>query len=141
MRALLLLLVASLPGTGPSTTGPPAAGTALISSRSETIDLRVGSTASLANGAVQLDFVRVANDSRCPTGTTCVWEGDAEIQVRIQRRGSVAHSVTLHSNPRFIRTVSVDGVTVTLEQLRPHPEADRPVAADDYVATLQVESP
>jgi hypothetical protein len=141
MRALLALLLAGVIRTGPFMNGPHAEGTSRVNSRSERIDLRVGSTAALASGAVALTFVRVANDSRCPTGTTCVWEGDAEVQVRIQRRGSVAHSVTLHSNPRFIRTVSVDGVTVTLEQLLPHPEAERSVAADDYVATLQVESP
>jgi hypothetical protein len=141
MRALLLLLVAGVTGTGPSMTGTPAAGTTLVRSRSERIDVRVGAAASLANGAVELDFVRVANDSRCPTGATCVWEGDAEVELCLQRRGRVAHIVTLHTNPRFMQTASVDGVTVTLEGLIPHPEADRPIAADAYVTTLRVELP
>ena len=141
MRALLLLLLAGVTGNGPSMTGPPAEGASLVSLQSERIDLRVGSTAALASGAVALTFVRVASDSRCPTGATCVWEGDAEVEFRLQRRGRVAQLMTLHTNPRFMQTASVDGVTVILEGLIPRPETDRPVAPDNYVATLRVEPP
>ena len=141
MRALLLLLLAGVVSTGPFMNGPRAEGASRVNSRSERIDLRVGSTAVLASGAVALTFVRVASDSRCPTGATCVWEGDAEVEFRLQRRGRVTHIMTLHTNPRFMQTASVDGVTVILEGLIPRPETDRPVAADNYVATLRVESP
>jgi hypothetical protein len=40
-----------------------------------------------------------------------------------------------------MQTASVDGVTVILEGLIPRPETDRPVAPDNYVATLRVEPP
>lgn len=102
------------------------------------LELRVGASAPVPGTTATITFVRVTNDSRCPKGVTCIWEGDAVVELRVQPRGGDARSVELHVNERFERRAPVDGVTVTLERLEPYPEAERPVPEGGYVATLRI---
>jgi len=116
-------------GTAPS--APSAVG-------DEMLELRIGATASVPGTTSSVTFVRVSNDSRCPKGVTCVWEGDAVVELRVQSPGGEPRVITLHVNPRFEQRATIDGVVVALDRLDPYPEADRPIAADGYVATLRV---
>ena len=43
--------------------------------------LPVGQTATFGQSDLDLRFRRVASDSRCPTGATCVWAGEASVTV------------------------------------------------------------
>jgi len=53
-----------------------------------TFDLPVGKTASLNGDGVRITFKQVKEDSRCPTDVTCIWAGDARIELTISRSGS-----------------------------------------------------
>jgi len=50
--------------------------------------LPIGKTAAINGSGTRLTFRLVREDSRCPTDVTCVWEGDAKIEVVISRSGS-----------------------------------------------------
>jgi hypothetical protein len=39
--------------------------------------LKVGETGKAPREQLQVDFISVADDSRCPKGVTCVWAGNA----------------------------------------------------------------
>lgn len=104
----------------------------------EVIDLRVGTTTPVAGTAVTVTFVGVSEDSRCPRGVTCVWEGDAVAELRVQTRPDDAVTVRLHTNTRFEGQAAAHGVTIVLEQLQPYPEADTRVPADAYVASVRL---
>ena len=41
--------------------------------------LAPGQTAQVEGGGLRVTFYGVSADSRCPTGVTCVWEGDAAL--------------------------------------------------------------
>lgn len=136
MRALLLLLAsaactAAVPG--PST--PARAPAVMNAARAESVRIPIGATVPVPGTKVTVTFEQVRDDSRCPTGVSCVWEGDAIVVLRVQGPGGAA-SVELHANPRFARAGSAHGVTLTLEKLEPHPEAERPVAPSAYVVTV-----
>ena len=110
-------------------------------SAGERLALRVGASAPVAGTRTTVTFERVRDDSRCPTGVTCVWEGDAIVVLRLQTTADDGVTVEVHQNARMARQASAHGVTVTLEALEPHPELDKPVPADGYTVRLRATAP
>jgi hypothetical protein len=102
------------------------------------VELRVSETSRLADQRTTITFVRVSDDSRCPTGVTCVWEGDAVAELTVETDGSPAAHVQLHANPRFAQDAAVHGLRIRLERLEPYPEADRPIPAGEYRVVLLI---
>jgi hypothetical protein len=51
--------------------------------------LRVGQSASIKGEELQIKFLEVVADSRCPRGVTCIWEGEVSCMVTIKYRGSL----------------------------------------------------
>ena len=65
--------------------------------KGETMTLRVGQKRSAGKGDIKIKFVRVAEDSRCPEKSACVWAGNAKVEVVISnRRGS--STVTMNTD-------------------------------------------
>jgi hypothetical protein len=54
-----------------------------------------GVEALISGSSVRVRFDKVANDSRCKPGQTCIWEGDATVQLTVG--GS---PVALHTSKR-----------------------------------------
>jgi len=78
-----------------------------------------GETINLAEG-VEIEFLSVEEDSRCPTGAQCVSEGNARIRVRtITPRGS--QIVELNTNPALPSSALFDYYGVSLRKLEPFP--------------------
>lgn len=59
-----------------------AATTALSPSPPRQLTLAVGEAVEAAAGGPRITFLRVVDESRCPTGVSCVWDGDATVEVR-----------------------------------------------------------
>jgi hypothetical protein len=104
----------------------------------EVFTLRVGESASLREAGLSLRFERVTEDSRCPVGVTCVWEGDAVVRVVVSAGGKDA-TLDLHTQANFARELVHEGYRVRLVKLEPLPQADRPTDPRAYVASFLVE--
>ena len=143
-RALLLSAATAACSSTASTTDP-AITTAQIELATATVgqpfDLKFGQSADVAGTNLRLTFTRVAGDSRCPTDVVCVWEGDAEIAIRIDRGGTRVGNAELHTSPRTggLRAVDLDGQHVLhLESVAPATHSSRRIPDAEYVATLLV---
>ena len=138
LRALfaVIFLSACVNGglAGPAPTA--ATGADVVQGSPSEIEVRVGQTVRVA--MVAITFVGVSDDSRCPTGVTCVWEGDAIVRLRVGRDGATDEPVSLHANPRFSQEAVAAGVRLRLVRLEPYPDADRPIAPGEYRAALAV---
>ena len=49
----------------------------------EQFSIAVGQSASIAGEKLRIKFIEVVADSRCPTGATCVWQGEVTCLVEI----------------------------------------------------------
>jgi hypothetical protein len=49
--------------------------------------LAPGQTAAVKGADARITFKQVREDSRCPVDVTCVWEGDAKIDIVVSRNG------------------------------------------------------
>jgi hypothetical protein len=97
--------------------------------------LAIGESIALPD-ALTLTFEAVVEDSRCPTGTDCVWEGDAAVRVRLDERGKAPATYVLHTSGRFQQAFEHAGVQVRLVKVAPHPAANAPIRPQDYRITV-----
>ena len=104
----------------------------------EEFALHPGQTASLAAGALTVRLDSVSNDSRCPRGANCIWEGDALVAVSAHRGNAATHRHELHTSGRYAREVSEGPYRIELVKLDPLPAEGTTVDPKDYLATLKV---
>jgi hypothetical protein len=139
----LALLTACVSAPGP--VDRPAVATG------QPFQLALGESVGVKGGIFVIDFLGVAEDSRCPVNANCVWEGNARISVKVWEytRGLLPGGMDvfqqvleLNTNGRFPTRASfgenTKGITVELRRLEPVPRADAPILG--YAATLVVET-
>ena len=104
----------------------------------EPTQLGLGQTIKFEEG-VSISFLAVAQDSRCPPGVLCPWEGLAVVRLRIQKAASdeVDFSLTLRGGHPEQAETRVSGYKVVAHNLEPasHPAAG---STEQYVLTLSV---
>lgn len=101
--------------------------------------LKVGRQVSVKGTKLRLRFVAVENDSRCPKDVTCVWAGNAAVQLQLGTgRGSKTVTLNTSRSPSFVGETEYQGYKVNLVDLSPYPRSDRKIGPRDYTATLLV---
>ncbi|MFD2835361.1 hypothetical protein [Gramella sp. AN32] len=81
-----------------------------------------------------LDFVE---DSRCPTGVVCIWEGDAVVGLSL-KSATVEKDFLLHTNENFPQDTLIDGLKIVLLNVSPYPETPENIMQDDYSVALSI---
>jgi hypothetical protein len=99
--------------------------------------LPIGKTATINGSGTHLTFRLVREDSRCPTDVTCVWAGDAKIEVTISRSGSSDDTRILSLTPPN-NEVSSGDLQIRFVGLTPVPRQADGNAPRAYVAQLVV---
>lgn len=100
-------------------------------------ELPVGKTAALNGSGARITFKQVKEDSRCPTDVTCVWAGDARIELTISRNGSSDDTKFLTLSPANSEARSGD-LQIRFVGLAPVPRQADAGAPRAYVAQLVV---
>ena len=88
------------------------------SAQSKQISIRTGETKSVNGSKLNVKFLGVVEDSRCPKGTTCIWAGNAKVSIRVWKKNQKPVELELNStlDPR---SVEVMGYKVALAGLSP----------------------
>lgn len=95
-----------------------------------------GEGAGIQGASLQVQFVKVTGDSRCPADAICVWGGDAIVHVRAIDGGSTDYE--LHTGDSSRASALHQGMRIQLMELQPYPFSSRTIAPADYRATLVV---
>lgn len=102
----------------------------------QAFELSVAKTQDIGDG-LRVTFNSVSEDSRCPTDVTCVWAGNAALQVTVALSGNGSTNGVLNTS-RADEPVRAGGFEVRVRDLRPAPLSTRTIDPRDYVATLVV---
>ena len=102
----------------------------------EAFVLAPGETATLQSRSVQIRFVGVTGDSRCPMDVVCVQGGDAIVQIAVRSDGGPEALYDLHTGD--LRPVQHGTLTISLVQLAPDPFSTQTIPPEAYRATLRV---
>ena len=108
----------------------------LVILAASSLELPIGTPTADAGSKATFTFVRVVEDSRCPKGVQCVWEGDATIELRVSPEQGEPETVQLHLNARTAKNIIVRGMRIVLERLDPYPENGRSTDASAYRAVI-----
>lgn len=100
------------------------------------VKVQVNKQARVTGTKYTVKFVEMVEDSRCATGTNCVWAGNAKIKVQITKNGRSPKILELNSNGP--EAAAFDGHTFKLAALTPHPAMNIRINRNGYVATIQV---
>lgn len=113
----------------------PTGASAQAGPRADTLSIRLGQSASLDGGRLEIKFDARVADSRCPATAVCVWAGDAHARLTTRVAGGAATSADLHSTlePRALK---VDRYTISMVGMTPYPGAGRD--SDTPVLILRV---
>lgn len=106
----------------------------LSSAVGDTVTLELGESVTFEAAGIDVTFLRLVGDSRCPVGLTCVWEGDAEVEVRVTTADG-GSDVRLHTTLEP-RSVAVGAFVLLLVDVLPHPTDD--FAADPPAPRIAV---
>ncbi|MEN8218938.1 MAG: hypothetical protein ABFS56_21715 [Pseudomonadota bacterium] len=98
-------------------------------------NLFVGQSAIL--DALEIQFVAIQEDSRCPTDVVCVWAGNVIVVLQVYQEQQQAVEVLLNTNSVVGPTaVKFDKYRLELKKVRPEPISTQ--AISEYEITLVV---
>ena len=121
--AFLALAAFSCKSSNSSPTGPKVG---------QEFDLKYGESIQIQNESLTLKFENVADDSRCPTGASCVWAGNAKIILRVAQIDTSLNSAL---NPNEI---NYNSFNIKLLSVSPYPTIGQQIKLEDYIIRLIV---
>ena len=99
--------------------------------------IQVNKQKKFSTSKLNVKFVEMVEDSRCPKGTNCVWAGNAKIKIEVKRNGSAAQTIELNTGMGD-KSARYDGLLIELISLTPEPANNVRINKNGYVATLAV---
>jgi hypothetical protein len=100
----------------------------------EPVQLAPGQSATFKAEKLEVTFVEMISDSRCPTDVTCVWQGTVTVRLAISSNGKVTQHEADASND-----VAIDGYVVdVLDVLPARGPQSQQIAPADYRVTLKI---
>lgn len=89
------------------------------------------------NNELKILFEDVPEDSRCPLGVECLWQGNAIVQLKVAL-GSEVRSVELNTFEPFGNSCYIGDYLIRLKSLSPYPVYPKSIDKKDYVAELEI---
>ena len=85
----------------------------------DTVTVELGQREFTRDRSVELSYVKLVSESRCPANAVCVWQGDAAIQVKAATTAAVVDT-TIHTalDPRV---VEIGRNRISLLEVQPYP--------------------
>ena len=106
----------------------------------EEFTLGVGDKATIRGEGLSIVFADVVEDSRCPTGVLCIWEGRVRCSVLLTRGGSTYTETFTQQGSTAPATESALGYQFAFS-VTPYPEAGKEIAMKDYRLAITVTIP
>ncbi len=79
----------------------------------------------------------VLEDSRCPEGAECVWEGNGKVRITVQAKNTEPEIFELNTTLKP-QVVFYENYAIKLVALAPYPKLNQSIKQEDYRVTLAV---
>jgi hypothetical protein len=99
------------------------------------LTLAPGQAQAVAGTPLTVRFVGVTGDSRCPADAVCILGGSATVVLEVSSGGV---SQRLEVQTAGERPATYGRFTLSLRELSPFPFSARPIAPEEYRATLRI---
>ncbi len=147
--AILLFLMIALLITVPLACGSISQSPLMVNHSSEyfsaahlryPFELRANQAAIINSEQIEIRFLRVTEDSRCPSDSFCKWEGQVTIELEISWNNQLSDSLslTLRQGYKELALRESNGYSVELQKVEPYPNLTQALENSDYVITLVI---
>ena len=100
--------------------------------------LQINQSAEIKSEDITVTFFNVTSDSRCPSDVTCIWQGQAGIELDVQK-GEVESTVSLSIGGDSSPEESIfNSYLIQLVDLSPYPISTKNIQPEDYTATIKI---
>ena len=100
--------------------------------------LQVNQSAEIKSEDMKITFLNITSDSRCPSDVTCIWQGQAGIELDVQK-GEVESTVSLSIGGDSSPEESIfNSYLIQLVDLSPYPISTKNIQPEDYTATIKI---
>lgn len=89
-------------------------------------------------GGLNLTFIGVTKDSRCPAAALCITSGEATLQFAFSANSRTASQELQLYHPDN-RHTDYEGFTIEVETLAPYPITFNSIRPEDYRVTVKVD--
>lgn len=100
--------------------------------------LQYGQVASISSEELEIKFLNVTQDSRCPTKVQCIRAGEVTIELEVLKDNSAIGNLCLTSEGESEDVRDFNGYSIKLVKVDPYPTTTQPIKTSNYVATLIV---
>ena len=97
----------------------------------------VGKQATEKQSGLNVKFVEVLEDSRCPTDANCIWAGNARIKIEVTNKDGGKKTLELNTNSGP-KGDQFDGWAIDLELLTPAPRSSQKTDPQSYQAKITI---
>lgn len=105
----------------------------------DTLTLAYNECLNNPDDGIYICFDSVVNDSRCPTGVVCVWEGNATVRFSFEEYDNSPVVFDLNTHAGFTNDTIISGYKISLLGLTPYPAVNHETKQDEYKAELMIE--
>lgn len=112
--------------------------------KSQSLTLKVGQAATPTQFGFSIQLIDF-KDSRCPTGTQCIWAGHAQASLQLVRPGAAVETIVIGTQaPPSMKLpfqATSGDVSFTLIALEPVPSIKATISAESIRVTVLIEKP
>ena len=101
--------------------------------------LSPGQSAKVTSENVTITFDKVLNDSRCPTGANCIWEGQVQCLISIKLNAKTEQLTLTQSGSDTAASQIYDNYRLEFN-VKPYPKVNNTINSSEYVLELRVSS-
>jgi hypothetical protein len=116
----------------------PDTETSITASLGQAFDIKVGQETTIFSQQLTVKFLSVSEDSRCPQGTNCIWEGNGKVNIELTPTGQPPYVVELNTATSLKSEATYLSYKISLLDLQPYPSAGSTIQQSEYIATVRV---
>lgn len=105
-------------------------------------NFRLQEGGSIILGSKSISFKKVLSDSRCPTGVSCIWPGEAKVMMEVRKNGKISQEkiVEINAGAGIPETLFLgDSYKIAAMELLPYPAVPPKDQRPEYLLVLKVE--
>lgn len=102
--------------------------------------LKVAQSFLLESDGIKITFLNIASDSRCPSGVTCIWQGESISLVNVVKNNQNVGNFNLTSMAGQKNAVVqvANGYFMHVVNVEPYPLSGKKIPSSDYLVTFLI---
>jgi hypothetical protein len=104
----------------------------------EDFSLDIGQSVYITGEGLEIEFVDVTGDSRCPEGVTCIWAGEVTAKVSIRKGNLQDELIVTESGLSNGEAETIYQEYRLTYHVEPYPEHEKTIAKNQYQLVLTV---